>query len=138
MNFVIADDGTGMNILFGHARRSYLDDNLDNKVRPGETVGESGSNHLHFGVRTGVSVHHNPLPFFSPELQTQIVGEMTEGGDYNHWYPDGFVFHPYSMSWFDGEGDGGGNFWTHQNCDELELIFQTPLAFGIGLYYDSR
>ncbi len=108
-------------VLFGHRSASYV--NPGAQVRPGQAIGESGRNggeHLHFGVRSGRTIHYNPLYYFTPALQDTIVRNM---GAY--YVPErGYGgFNAYSIISFDAAAAGGASFWD--DCpDYTGIVFR--------------
>jgi hypothetical protein len=69
----------GYTVIYGHRLANYLNNERQGvyRVRPGQTIGESGdpgnSSHLHLGVRTkDTSVFINPQYLFSPLLRATI------------------------------------------------------------------
>jgi murein DD-endopeptidase MepM/ murein hydrolase activator NlpD len=110
-------------VVFGHVTRNYPCDNHMSEVRSGQTIGESGESngaHLHFGVRSGETVHYNPLYYFTSALQSQIVRSMGE-------YYRGF--NAYEMISFDaGAVDdlpfAERNFWRLPCPDYRGIVFR--------------
>jgi RHS repeat-associated protein len=112
-NIVIGFDG--VDVLFGHVSIRYPGAIYakEKVIRPGQTIGESGSDHLHLGVRSG-NVFYNPLGRFASALQQRIVAGMEP-------YPAGYE--AYSVVSFDE--DQGGWFW--EDCPDLGgIIFSPP------------
>jgi len=102
-------------VLYGHISQSYVQSG--ETVRPGQTIGESGGDHLHLGVRAGNHTYYNPLYFFKLELQSRIVARTRQ-------YPDGYG--PYSLISFGS--DKGGWFWG--DCPDLSGIIWQPNSSG--------
>ena len=105
-------------VLFGHKSMTYPGADIPGqRIRPGQTIGESGSDHLHFGVRKG-TIHYNPLFFFVPQLQAQIPPQVRAR------YPQGYT--PEYMYSFDARPElANENFWN--DCPDLTDIVLTVL-----------
>jgi RHS repeat-associated protein len=132
-NIVVDYDDMGRRVIFGHRGDRYVwpDRGILSTVRPGQTIGESGSSngypHLHFGVRypSGASyVHFNPLYYLTVELRGKIIGEMAP-------YAMGYHQSPYSMISFDSTK--GGSFWDSPPCCSYAgITFATEPGIGCG------
>ena len=95
----------GKNIVYGHIAQEIIFVSAGSIVRPGQTIGLSGSDHLHFGYRLGTE-HFNPLPFFHPSLQSEITTFMTADGGYDTGF--GSLF----MKSF----DASYSYWFWEDC----------------------
>jgi RHS repeat-associated protein len=72
----------GYRVNFGHLSRQ--DVVAGQTVRPGQTIGATGDNHLHFGVRKSTTFY-NPVYFFMSDLIDTIasfMGPYVEDEDY--------------------------------------------------------
>jgi murein DD-endopeptidase MepM/ murein hydrolase activator NlpD len=78
-------------VLYGHVNANLIiESGKGTEVRPGQTIGLSGWNHLHFSIRK-YSSYYNPLNYFSSELAAQIHGKLGP-------YPN--PYNAYSMAAF--------------------------------------
>ncbi len=94
----------GRDVVYGHVSRADVFPSSSNKiVRPGQMIGLSGLDHLHFGYRKG-SVFFNPLPYFDSEVQQYTTNIMRGEGGYTGYYD------PYYMISFDSSYSGR-EFW---------------------------
>jgi RHS repeat-associated protein len=112
-NIVI--DYENKHVLFGHMSASYVEPG--DSVRPGQTIGKSGSDHLHLGYRKD-HVFYNPLFYFSSDLQGLIVSRIE---------PYVAPYDYYSMFSFDNYGKKGEltALWFWDKCPSFKGILMT-------------
>ncbi|WP_437578391.1 M23 family metallopeptidase [Sorangium sp. So ce887] len=88
-------------VIYGHAASSLVAEG--DLVVPGQEIGESsdwpGNDHLHFEVRrVADNKAPNPVPFFSPDLQSYLEGTVSDAhfctGHFDDQADVGFTIHP--------------------------------------------
>ncbi len=113
-NIEIEFEGQGVEAVFGHTSVQYPEAAEGRTVRSGQTIGESGGDHLHLGVRNG-RVFYNPIYYFTAALRAPIERTME---------PYARHYDAYSMIWYDADAVPDGQyFWTEPCCDYPGILF---------------